>query len=77
MGQPFDRDVNVTREEQPVVDTHVEVPQDFHPEDMNHFEDIQHDNPTRLTAISRDLDDLCQGIQAKEGQPTESLHHIE
>ena len=52
LGQPLDRDVNVTREEQPVVDTNVEVLQDFHPDDTDHFEDLEHNNPSRLTAIT-------------------------
>ena len=56
-----------TREEQPVEDTNVEVQQDFHPEDTNHFEDLEHNNPTRLHFITRELDDLHQRIQAEEG----------
>ena len=37
-GQPLDRDTNMNREKQPVVDTDVEVQQDFHPEDTAQFE---------------------------------------
>ena len=37
---------------QTVVVTDVEVTQDFHPEDTDHFEDLEHDNPLRLTAIT-------------------------
>ena len=77
LGQPLDRVTNVTREEQPVVDTNVEDLQHFHPEETNHFEDAEFDNPARLTAITRELDDLHQRIQAEEGQPTEYLHCIE
>ena len=55
----------------------LKVQQDFHPEDTAPFEDVEHTNPTRLTVITRELDDLHQRIQAEEGQPTESLHHIE
>ena len=76
-GQPCDRVTNMTREEQPVVDTNIEVLQDFNPEDTDHFEDIEHNTPARLTVITRELDDLHQRIQAEEGQPTESLHCIE
>ena len=77
LEQPLDRVTNMTREEQPVVDTNIEVPQDFNPEGTDHFEDLEHNNPARLTAITRELDDLCQRIQAEEGSPMESLHHIE
>ena len=45
--------------------------------DTNHFEDLEHNNPARLTAITRELDDLCQQVQAEEGQPSEALNHIE
>ena len=75
-GQPLDRDTNMTREEQPVVDTNVEVQQGFHTEDTAQFEVLEHNNPARLTAITRESDDLCQRIQAEEVQPTEPLHHI-
>ena len=76
-GQPLDRDTNMTREEQAVVDTSVEVQQGFHPEDTAEFEVLEHNNPTRLTGNTSELDDLSQRIQADEGRPTESLHCIE
>ena len=40
------------------------------------FEDSETNNLTRLTAIIRELDDLCR-VQAGEGQPTEALNCIE
>ena len=76
-GQPLDRDTNMTRGELPVVDTNVEVQQEFHPEDTAQFEVLENNNPTRPTAVTRELDDLCQRIKAEEEQPTESLHCIE
>ena len=48
-----------------------------HPEDTDQFEDLEHNNPARLHVITRELDDLHKRIQAEEGWPTESLHHIE
>ena len=66
-GQPLDRDTDMMREEQPVVDTDVEVKQDFHPEDTEQFEDLEHNNSNRLHVITRELDDLCQRIQTEEG----------
>ena len=77
LGQPLDRVTDMTREEQLVVDTSIEVLQDFHPEDTNHFEDVEHDNPTQLTAVTRELDHLHKRIQAEEGKLTESLLCIE
>ena len=68
----MDSDANMTRK-----DTDVDFPQDFHPKDTDDFENVEHENPTRLAAITRELDDLHQKNQAKEGQPAESLHCIE
>ena len=76
-GQPLDRVTNMPREEQPVMDTNVELQQDFHPEDTDQFEDLEHNNPNRLHVITRELDDLHQRIWAEEGQPIESLPCIE
>ena len=65
VGQPFDRDINVTREAHETTDTHIEDTQDYHPMETDHFEDLEHNNPTRLTVITRELDDLCQLVQAE------------
>ena len=64
------------REEQPVADTDVEVQQDFHPEDTDQFEDLEHNSPNRLHVITREFDDLCWRFQA-EVKPTEFLHCTE
>ena len=71
-GQPLDRDANPDRS-----DATVETSQDFHPADTDDFESIEHVNPTRLAAITRELDDLHQRFQAEEGQPTEHLQWVE
>ena len=60
LGQPLDRDIDETREAREATDTDVEETQDFHPVETEHFQDLEHNNPTRLTAITRGLDDLCQ-----------------
>ena len=58
-------------------DIDVYIPQDFHHEDADNFENVEHENPTNLAAITRELDDLCHRVHAGEGQPTEAPHHIE
>ena len=68
----MDRDANMTRK-----DIDVDIPQDFHHEDMDDFEHTEHENPTSLTVITRELDDLCHQVQDGEGQPVEAIHHIE
>ena len=77
LGQPLDREVDVTRDAHNATDTDIEDMQDFHNMETVNFEDSEHNNPTRLTAITRELDDLCQQVQAEEGQPSEALNHIE
>ena len=59
-GNPLDRDIDVTRENQTTIDTDVEDTQDFHPVETDHFENLEHNNPAKLTALTRELDDLCQ-----------------
>ena len=49
------------------MDTNAELQQDFYPEDTDQFENLEHDNPDRLHVITRELDDLHQRLQAKEG----------
>ena len=52
-GQPLDRDANMSRK-----DTDIKIPQDFHHDDTDDFENVEQENPTRLAAITRELDDL-------------------
>ena len=72
-GQPLDRDVNMATK-----DIDVDITHDFHHEDTDDdFENVEHENPTNLAAITRELDDLYHRVQVGEGQPTNALHHIE
>ena len=57
-GNPLDRDIEVTRETHKTADTDIENTQDFHPENPDHFEDLQHDNPMKVTALTREVDDF-------------------
>ena len=73
----FDRDVNVTRDTHDTTDTDMEDTQEFHNVGTVNFEDLEQNNPTRVTAITRELDDLCKQVQVEEGQPCKALHCIE
>ena len=55
-GQPLDRDINVHK----AMDTDIEQTQEFHQVNANDFEESEPNNPTRLTLITREYDDLCQ-----------------
>ena len=57
LGQPLDRDIDVTREAHETADTDIENTQDSHPVERDHFEDLQHINPTKLTVLTREVDD--------------------
>ena len=59
-GNPLDGDIDVTRETHETADTDIENTQDFHPVETDHFEDLEHNNPTKLTALTREIDDLHQ-----------------
>ena len=72
-GQPLDRDITAHKS----TDTEIEHAQEFHHVHPNDFKESDPNNPTRLTLITRELDDLCQQIQAGEGQPSEALCCIE
>ena len=55
-GQHSDRGINAHE----TTDTEFEHAQEFHHINTNDFEDSETNNPTRLTAITRELDDLHQ-----------------
>ena len=53
----MDRDIDITEKVHETTDTNIENTQDFHPVDTDHFEDLQHNNPTKLTALTRKVDE--------------------
>ena len=59
-GNPLDSNIDMTRESQTTADTDVEDTQDFHPLETDHFEDPEYNNPAKLTALTRELDDVHQ-----------------
>ena len=60
LGSCLDRDIHVTRETQNTTDTNIENTWDFNTAETVHFEDPEHNNPTKLTALTREIDDLHQ-----------------
>ena len=56
----MDRDINVIREAHEATDTDIKDTQDFQPVETDHLGDLEHNSPARLTAITRELEDLCQ-----------------
>ena len=72
-GQHLDRDINAHK----TTDTEIEHAQEFHHINRNDFEESEPNNPTILTTITRELDDLCPQVQTGERQPSEALNCIE
>ena len=56
----MDRDIDVTRETHKLTDNDIENTQNFHPVETGHFEDLEHKNSAKLTALTREIDDLHQ-----------------
>ena len=50
-GQPTDRDITAHKTTDPEIE---------HTQGTNDFKESEPNNPTRLTLITRELDDLCQ-----------------
>ena len=67
--QPSDRDPNLPEQG-------TDIPTD-HLEDIDKFENVEHENHTTLKALSRNLDDLCHRIENADGQPMEAIHCLE
>ena len=59
-GKSLDRNIDMTRENQTTIDTDVEDTWEFHPVEVDHFEDLEHNNPAKLTPLTREVDDLHQ-----------------
>ena len=55
-GQPSYRDVNAHE----ITDTEIEHAQEFNHVNTNDFKESDPNNPSRLTILTRELDDLCQ-----------------
>ena len=53
-----------------------DIPSD-HLEDIDNFENVEHENHTTLNALTRNLDDLQQRVENAEGQPMEAINHLE
>ena len=68
-GQTSDRDPNL-------LEQGTDIPSD-HLEDMDNFENVEHENHTTLKALTRNLDDLWHTVETAEGQPMEAIHHLE
>ena len=67
-GQPSDRDPNLPEQDTDIPSNHLE--------DIDNFENVEHENHTTLNALTRNLDDLWHRVENAEGQPMEAIHHL-
>ena len=68
-GQPSDRDPCLPEQDTDIPSNHLE--------DIDNFENMEHENYTTMKALTRNLDNLCHGVENAEGQPMEAIHHLE
>ena len=54
-----------------------DIPNDYHHEDMDNFDNMEQENHTDLKTLTQDLDDLHHRIQAGEGQAMDAINCIE
>ena len=68
-GQPLDRDPNLPEQG-------TDIPSNHH-EDMDNFENVEHENHTTLKALTRNPDHLQHRAETAEGQPMGAINHLE
>ena len=83
-GCPLDRGINFHAEDPEHADIDNEITHSSDtttavggPEAEGHPEDTVYSNHDKLMAPVREINDLCQWVEAGEGQPAETLDHIE
>ena len=64
-GQPLDKDTAQHGQD-------ADIPDNYHHEDMDNFENTGQGNNTNLANLTWELDDLLYRVQAGEGLPTEA-----
>ena len=50
---------------------------EYHHEDMDNFENVEHENHTTLKTMTREVDHLQYRVETAKGQPTEAINHLE
>ena len=83
-GSPLDRGLDILVEDPEHADIHNDSTHSSDatvalggPEAVGHPEDPVYNNQDRVTALTREINDLHQRVAAGEGQPAETLDHIQ
>ena len=54
----------------------IDIPNDY-PEDIDDFENVEHDNHMQLKELTNESDHLQHKVEATENLPTEAISHLE
>ena len=54
----------------------IDIPNDYQ-EDIDDFENVEHENHMQLKELKNELDHLQHKVEAAENQPTEAIIHLE
>ena len=68
-GQPSEMDPNPQAQD-------IDIPNDYL-EDVDDFENIEHENHLQLKALTNELDHLQHKVEATKNQPTDTIQHLE
>ena len=68
-GQPSDRDPNLPKQDTDITSKHLE--------DIDNFENVEHENHTVMKTLTRNLDNMQQRVENAEGQPMDAINHLE
>ena len=65
----MDRDPNLPEQGTDILSDHLE--------DMDNFENVEHENHTTMNGLTRNLDDLQHRVETAKSQPMEAINHLE
>ena len=68
-GQPLEMDPNPQAQD-------IDIPIDYQ-EDIDDFENVDHENHMQLKELTNELDHLWHKVEGTENPPTEALSHLE
>ena len=67
--QPLDRDTTAHGHD-------TDIHSNYHHDEKDNFENVEHENHTTLKTLTRDLDDLWHRVETAEGQLMEAINHL-
>ena len=53
------------------------IPSEYHSEEMDKLDNVEHEHHTTLKTLTTEFDNLCHRVETAEGQPTEPINNLE